>query len=185
MAEFYPTFLAGQRITASLLSSAQPQVVRKTSDTSRNSTTTRTADPHLTFEAVANAVYIVDGWIKWDGAANTADLSLQLTVPSGTLGDTTIWGTGNQVIGSTAAPALQINVSDARGYLVRSESLDVNAARSYGALAGGSPLALLFTGTLRISSTAGTVSLDWAQSSSDANNTTLYTDSWLRYQRIA
>jgi hypothetical protein len=185
MAEAYPTYLAGQRITASLLSSAQPQIVRKTADTSRSATTTRTADPHLAFDIVTNGVYVFDGWLKWDGD-NAGDISIQLTVPTGTLGDWTLWGTGNNVIGASAVPALQSNTGDPRGYMVRSESLDVNNARSYGALGtGGTPLAMVFTGTVRGGSTAGTVSIDWAQASSSATATTLYTDSWIRFQRIA
>lgn len=186
MAESYPTFLAGQRVTASLLSSAQAQVARKTSDTSRSATTTTTADPHLQFEIAANGVYIMDGWIKYDGPT-AADLNVDFSAPSGCLGEWTAIGAGHSpVIGSSNAPALITDTQDARGYLMRVETNDITSARSYGTLGTGIiPLTLHIKGTVRNSTTAGTYSLDWAQLVSNATACTLYTDSWLRLQRVA
>jgi hypothetical protein len=43
----------------------------------------------------------------------------------------------------------------------------------------------MINGTLRTSSTAGTFAMTWAQSSSSATATTVYTDSWLSVQRTA
>jgi hypothetical protein len=184
-AESYPSLAGGQRITGSLLRSMIPQVVRKTADTNRSAVTSRTADPHLAFDGLANAVYVFDGWLKFDGDVS-GDISLQLTVPSGALGDMTSWGAGNNVIGATAVPALQSNVGDPRGYMVRTESLDVNSARTYGTLGvGGTPMGMTFYGTVRMSSTPGTISIDWAQAVSSATATSTYTDSWLRFQRLA
>jgi hypothetical protein len=185
MAEAYPTPLAGQRITATLLRLMQPQVARKTADTSRAATTTTTADPHLQFELAANAVYTLDGWIKYDGPT-AGDLTVDFTAPSGCLGEYTSWGAGNSVIGSTSAPALQSDTQDVRGYLIRTETNDIAASRGFGCLGtGGSQLTLLLNGTIRNAATPGTYSLDWAQTVSNATATTLYTDSWLRLQRIA
>jgi hypothetical protein len=183
-AEAYPALAGGQRITAALLRSMQPQVVRKTADTARTATTARVADPHLAFDAVANAVYVFDGYLKIDGD-NAGDVSLQLTTPSGALGEMLAWGAGNNVIGSTAAPALQSNVSDSRGYMVRTETMDVNAARTFGLLGAGTTMGMVINGTVRMSTTPGTISIDWAQAVSSATATTFYTDSWLRFQRIA
>lgn len=186
MAESYPTYLAGQRITASLLRSSQIQTLRKTSDTARSATTTTTADPHLQMDVLANAVYIWEGWIKYD-SPTAADLNIDFTAPSGALGEWTAIGVGHSpVIGATAAPALQTDTQDARGYLIRLEANDVASARSYGGLGtGNTPLTLHLKGTLRVGSTAGTWSLDWAQQSSNATATTLYTDSWIWMLRVA
>lgn len=186
MTEAYPTLLAGQRITASLLSSMQPQVARKTADTARSSTTTATADPHLQFEVVANAVYIMDGWIKYDGPT-AADINIDWSAPSGSLGEWVAYGVGNSpVIGSSAAPALQTDTQDARGYMIRVETNDITSARSFGTLGTGiTPITLAIMSTLRVGSTAGTYSMDWAQFASNATACTIYTDSWLRLQRIA
>lgn len=184
MAESYPPLAGGQRLTGTLMRNMQSQTVRKTSDTPRSATTSRTADPHLAYDGLANAVYIFDGYLKIDGD-NTADVSLQLTVPTGALGEMLAWGAGNNVIGSTAAPALQSNVSDARGYMIRTETMDVNAARTFGLLGVGTTMGMVVNGIVRMSTTAGTISIDWAQAVSNATATTLYTDSWLRFQRIA
>lgn len=184
MAESYPLPAGGQRLTATLLRSMLPQTARKTSDTPRSATTTATPDPHLQFDVVANAVYILDGWIKYDGDS-AADLKIQLTVPSGALGECAVWGTGNNVVGSSSTPALQLNTQGATGYMVRTETADINASRNHGALGAGVGLTLLFDGTVRMGTTPGTVSLDWAQAASSATATTLFTDSWLRLQRVA
>ncbi|MEV8032291.1 hypothetical protein [Streptomyces sp. NPDC086182] len=186
MAEAYPTFLAGQRITATLLRSGQEQVARKTSDTSRSAVTVTSADPHLQFEVVANAAYRWHGWVKYDGPA-AGDLALDFSAPSGALGEWAAIGVGNSpVIGASAAPALLTDTQDARGYLARFETNDVTSARSYGTLGtGGTPLTAWLYGTLRTSTSPGTFSLDWSQFTSNATALTLYTDSWLSLLRVA
>ena len=173
MAESYPTFLGGQRITAALLSSAQAVTVRKTADTSRSATTTTTADPHLALEVEANAVYIWDGWVKYF-ADPAADLTVDFTVPSGSLGE---WNGFAAASGTTG-------VAVTTGYMIRTESNDVSQPRNYYGTTDGQH-GLILHGTLRTSTTAGTFSLDWAQGTSSATATVLYTDSWLRFQRIA
>lgn len=185
MAEAYPTPLAGQRLTAALLRSMQPQVARKTADTSRAATTTATADPHLQFTLEANAVYVMDGWLKYDGPA-AADLNLDWTAPSGTLGEWLGWAAGHSpVITFSAAGAAQLDTQGGRGYPIRTETNDVASARSFGCLGTGiTPLTLILNATLRVGATGGTYSCDWAQLVSDASPVTLYTDSWLRLQRI-
>jgi hypothetical protein len=184
--EAYPTFLAGQRITAALLSSAQPMVARKTADTQRNSTTLATADPHLQFTVEANAVYIMDGFIKFESAAN-ADFAVDWSAPTGAEGEWVGVGAGHSpVIGATTGLVLQGDTQDARGYLIRTESNDLTSARSFGGLGVGLiPISLHLTGTIRVGSSGGIYSFDWAQGSSQATNTTVYTDSWIRLQRVA
>lgn len=185
MAEAYPTPLAGQRITASLLRSMQPLVVRKTADTARTSTTTTTADPHLSLNVEANGVYVWDGWMKY--SADTAgDIVFDFTVPSGALGEWGAFGPGIVVIGADDTPlALQTDTQQSTGYMLRAETNDVSQSRTYGGLGTSVGLTVLMNGTLRVGSNAGTFSLDWAQGTSSANATTLFTDSWLKFQRIA
>jgi hypothetical protein len=184
MAEAYPTPLAGQRITAALLRSMQPQVIRKTADTSRAATTTNVADPHLQFSAEANAVYVWNGWVKYDGAA-AADLVITFSAPPGSLGEWAGHGVGITVIGSTNTPTLEVDTSRPNGYMLRTETNDVTQYRTYGCLGVGAALSVFIAGTLRVGATAGTWSLDWSQSTSSATATTLYTDSYISLQRIA
>ena len=188
MAEVYPTILAGQKITASLLTSMQTQVARKTADTQRAATTVTVADPHLTFEVAANGVYVWWGWLKYD-APTAADINVDFSVPTGALGEWMGHGVGiTRVVGTTDA-ASPVNTADTvgtTGYLLRVETNDVSSARGFGGLGtGGTPLTIVLNGTLRVGSTAGTFSLDWAQRVSDATNTTVYTDSYIAMQRVA
>ncbi len=82
MPEAYPNLVAGQRLTASLLRSMQPQVARKTADTALSATTTQTLDPHLQFTAEANSVYVFDGWLAYDSDI-AADLVIAFSTPRG------------------------------------------------------------------------------------------------------
>jgi len=185
VAEAYPTPLAGQRLTASLLRSMQPQVARKTADTQRSATTTAAADPHLTFEVEANAAYVWEGFLKYD-AATGGDFLVDFSVPTNALGEWGAHGPGIVVIGADDSPlALQTDTVQSTGYMVRVEVNDVTQSRTYGGLGAGTGITVLIAGTLRVGSTAGTFSLDWAQGTSNATATTLFTDSWLKLQRVA
>lgn len=184
MSEAYPVLLAGQRITASLLSSMQPQVARKTADTARASTTATSADPHLQFTVVANAVYTWWGWVKYD-AATGGDLIIAFSAPTGSLGEWGGHGPGSLVISSNSTPTLQTDSITTQGYMLRVESNDVTQLRTFGGLGAGTGLTIPINGILRVGSTGGTWSLDWAQSVSNATATTLYTDSFIVLQRTA
>lgn len=184
MAEAYPTPLAGQRITASLLRSMQPQVARKTADTQISASTTAVADPHLTFSVEAGAVYVWEGWVKYDGATG-GDVLLSFSAPSGSLGEWAGHGAGITVIGSSSTPTLETDTVRTNGYMQRTEANDVTQSRSFGALGVGNALTAFIKGTLRVGSTAGTFALTWAQNASSATATTLYTDSYISLQRIA
>lgn len=172
MPEAYPTPAAGQRLTATLLRSMQAQTVRKTADTERSATTTYADDPHLVFAAEANAVYQMWGWIKYF-ADPTPDIKIQFSVPSGCLGEWA-WnmpGSGTLTTGTV-------------GYSIRTETNDVSSGRTgYGT--SDSTHMTPMGGTFRMSSTAGNIALQWAQNTSNATATTLYTDSFLIFLRIA
>lgn len=147
-------------------------VARKTADTARSQTTTPAADPHLTFTLVANAVYVMDGWIKYF-ADPAADLTVDFTIPSGTLGEWSGFAAGSNT--STATTV---------GYSIRTDSNDIDQARNfYGT--SDSDLTAIINGLIRVGGTGGTYSLDWAQSTSSLIATVLFTDSWLRLHRIA
>jgi len=183
--EYYPQPLAGKRLRASTLRDMLPKTARKTADTSRSATTTATADTHLTFEVEANAVYVWDGFLKYD-AATGGDFLVDFSVPTGALGEWGAHGPGIVVIGADDSPlALQTDTIQSTGYMVRVEANDVTQSRTYGGLGAGTGITVLIAGTLRVGSTAGTFSLDWAQGTSNATATTLFTDSWLKLQRVA
>lgn len=148
------------------------RAARRTSDLARDTTATPAADPQLLFSVRANAVYLLDGWIKYS-ADTAADITLDWSIPAGALGEWT--GTGASI--DTAGSA--------NGYEVQLTATDVDAARSFGGAGTGANLTVDIKGTLRVGGTAGTYQLLWSQRVSNAAATTLYTDSWLRLHRVA
>jgi len=172
MAEAYPSFAGGQRLRASLLRAVLPQTVRKTADEQRQATTTFEDDDHLTFDVEANAVYRMIGAIKYF-ADPTPDIKVQFTTPSGTLGE---WSW--MMPGSTTA------ATGTTGYSIRTETNDVSGSRTgYGT--SDSTHFTPISGLWRIGSVAGSITLQWAQNTSNATATVMYTDSWLEFKRIA
>jgi hypothetical protein len=162
----------------------QPLVSRKTADTSKTSDATTAADPHLQFSVEANGVYVWNGMIIYDGHID-GDINIDFSAPTGSAGEWSALGAGRPVTGASSTPTLRIDTAGASGYMIRTETSDVTTARSYGCLGTGTTLSLMIAGTLRVGSTAGTFSLDWAQQASHATATTMFTDSYMFLQRIA
>lgn len=65
----YPTFFAGQRLTAGLLREMQPTFVYKPADESRANTTSPVADAHLTVPLKASVWYELSGVIFYSADA--------------------------------------------------------------------------------------------------------------------
>lgn len=152
----------------------QVQYARRTSDLSRNASGP-SDDPQLQFSVAANAVYALVGWVKYS-ALDGADISLDWSAPAGALGEWTGHGQGFATTAQTT-----------NGYQIRTETTDITASRAFsGTTATTGEFSILIMGTLRTAGTAGTYALQWAQNTTDAANpTTVYTDSWLRLERIA
>lgn len=183
MAENYPPLRSGQEVDAELLYAMLPRTARRTSDLGRTNATV-TADPEIQFEVEANAVYTWFAFLIYDGHID-GDINFDFSAPTGSLGEWGGMGAGRPVTGASSTPTLRIDTVGASGYMVRTESSDVTTARSYGCLGAGTTLTCMFSGVLRVGSTAGTFSLDWAQQATHATATTLFTDSYLRLERIA
>lgn len=171
MAESYPSFRAGQKVTGALLDSMKPVTARKTSDTARTSTT-QTADPEITFEVEANAVYRSEGILYVSGTVTTDDINIDWDVPSGSTG---AWG--------AVGPAVNATTDTGSARLVGS---DVDQARSFGTDDGGAsnPTTIHVRHLLITGSTAGTFALSWGLFSG-AGTATIFTDSFVTMQRIA
>jgi hypothetical protein len=143
----------------------------KPSNTSRTSTTTATADPHLTFTVEANTVYTLNGFLVYDGV-DTGDLKFGFTAPAGTTGS---WW-----------PGAADSSMNALAYAPRWGALtDVTSATmAAGAQGAGTILAAEPRGLVVTSGTPGTFSLVWAQNTSSSTATILRTHSWLRLDRM-
>jgi hypothetical protein len=165
-------FYVGQKLRASNLQDIIDDhlSVAKSVDTPRISTTTLTADPHLVLPFAANYTYIVN-FVIYHNSATAADIQFALSFPSGA---TTPFG-GLRLVTSASVTG---DVDPGAYSSATSGTSNITAAGS-----GLANTTLLFA-TVIMGSTAGNVSLMWAQNASTASNTTLYTGSSMTAERI-
>lgn len=163
----FPVITAGEVVTSPLLQSMLVQRAIKTSNTSRSTNTTLTADPVLTIPVVASATYDFELSLLYNGAAtNAGDLKFQLSAPSGAtfagwdLAVTNPLGTG---IGSVTLSTVVVSYGNGTG----------------------NPLGCMVSGTLFTSGTAGNLVLNWAQNTSSGTATTLMTGSKMSAARYS
>lgn len=163
----YPVINAGTTPTVTVLNEMLPDIAVKTSNTSRSSTTTLAADPHLVLALEANATYDFDLDLSYNGNTNgSGDLKFGFTGPSGF---TMAFG--------TLVVSIPAGVSLGGG----TQSTTVVS----GSAGTGTPLYARASGILTTSATSGTLTLLWAQNTSSGTNTTLTTGSKMRLKRQA
>jgi len=148
-----------------------PQVARKTANEIVNNSNALQDDDHMGIAVAAGAVYLMDGfWIY--GADPAADIKVGFTGPAGATLD---WVRGGM---DSAATAVTGGFNSTAQTLGSAPSL--GAVTGVGTILIATPKGLLVTG-----GAAGTLQMQWAQNTAQANNATLYAQSWLRLQRIA
>jgi hypothetical protein len=147
----------------------------KSANTARSSTTTRTADPHLTLTVRANVSYTLSGLLILSSAANAAgDFNMDFAFPAnavvhwGGIGPNNTITSGSFIGGEFQAQSNQ--------------TVSPTGATPYGATTV--PNTVLLSGYIAVGATAGSLTLQWAQQTSNANATTLLIGSWLRLDRI-
>lgn len=166
----WPNLYAGMRATADLLTSMQSMHAAKASSTSRASTTTISADPDLQLPVEANAQYLLEGYWRFSGAA-AAGIDIQITVPTGTTGSYSDSG---------RLAAAQVD-SGTR----TSTRLTFGVETTFSTPSTSAAQVLIPSGRVIVGSTAGTLSIDWAQNVSNATATVMEADSWIRLSRIS
>ena len=167
----YPQILAGQRITAAQLTSMMPVEIYKLSNTDRASTVTLTDDPELTYTLEANAVYRVEAFLHY-AAISAAGFQAAWTVPSGATGNRSALGAGSTQVSSD-------NVSGRFGVHAYGTAAD------YGDRASASNQMFAYEESILTTSSAGTLAVQWAQSTSNATASRLAAGSSMRIKRLA
>ena len=137
----------------------------------RDSSTTLQDDDALFVTVLANASYEVQCFLIYDGAGASA-LKVAFAGPTSATFDW--WQDGNSGGNSAAAGTTWW------GYNTISTTNS-----TYGATGAGSKLAARPAGLLITSSTAGTFKLQWAQGSSSATATHIFTGSYMYLRRLA
>jgi hypothetical protein len=169
----YPTFTAGQKTTASLLTSGETQFAYKTADTVRTSTTTLADDPDLAFSLEANGVYRVEFWLHY-AAVSAEQFRTAWTVPTGVTGVRSAFGIDSTVSSATPSGIMRTGVHQ------------YTTGATYGDRNNNSNQCLAIEeAVVTVSSTAGTVAVQWAQATSGATGTRLAAGSYALCRRLA
>ncbi len=163
------TVAAGQIITADAFNAVVPVTAVKSADTSRNTTTSFSADPHLALALAAGRTFHLLGNLYLTSAANAAgDFQYR-------------WAWTNDMnvrMGGVGAVDTLASGSSGDGQFARNQAdtTSPTAALSYGVSTTGTTIVV--TGRVLVT-TAGVLTLEWTQLSSNANNTTLEAGSWV------
>lgn len=165
-------FYALQKLRASALQAILDDrlLVTKSGDTSRVSNATLQADPHLTLDLQADYTYAIE-WTIFSLSPAAADIQFGITFPAGA--DPTPFG-GLRLVSSASVT----------GDLDPGAYEDATSGVS-NLVAAGSALANLtiLKATIAMSTTAGAVTLQWAQGASNAGTTTVYAGSSMEAKR--
>ncbi|MFF2331860.1 MULTISPECIES: hypothetical protein [unclassified Streptomyces] len=167
----YPPVLAGDLITASLLTSLMPLEALKTADESRASSATMANDAELSIPVVANAKYQVQGYLIYSqnlAASATTGIKIGWSAPTGA---SLLWTSGG-----TDGPTSLTGQDVTSQTIAATRSLPSNL----GTFMTGIPF-----GTLTTVGAAGTFTLQWAQVASNATPTIVRASSWIRLRRVA
>lgn len=157
-----------------------PRYIAKSATTSRASTTTFTADPHLTMTLEASSTYEVDLhlFVTADAAG---DLKVRFTMPTGALGyfghlaPGTLWpaGSGGGVFDGNIVALTQLAQS------TPTASLDSGGSYS------GHAQAHNIRGIIVMAGSSGSVTVEWAQLASNVTATELKKQSYMLVTRVA
>jgi hypothetical protein len=172
MANTYPPIGGGDDITADLLMSMLPRIIVKSTATTRSNTTTFSDDPEMSMTLSANATYFVEFFLYYS-AIDAEKFATKWTVPSGVTGNRSTLGPG-----SSANQANMDNVS------MRSGVHAFTTTGLYGTRNSSNQAFAYETGVL-VTTSSGTVALQWTQGTSGSTGTTLYNTSFMRVTRLA
>lgn len=163
-----PTWTVGEVLASADVNTwFVPLAAVKSSDQSISSSTVLTNDTALSIAVAANSTYAFTGLLIYEGGTQgSSDMKFQFTVPAG--------ATLNYM------PLHQSTAGNISGVAL-STAASVPSCGSGGA---GNSFTVTITGTLIVSSTSGTLQLQWAQNTSSGTATIMHQNSWLMLRRI-
>jgi hypothetical protein len=173
MANNYPDWAAGDPITASMLNYTQGDVIVKSVDTSRASTTTFADDPDLTTTLDASAVYFVEMWLHVVSPI-TEGIKLSWTVPTGATGNRSVIGIGSSQ-----------SVSNADGVTSRLGVHNFSTVVVYGDRNNDTFQTKVVETSVLTTTSSGTLALAWAQNASGSTPAVVSAGSCMRVKRVA
>jgi hypothetical protein len=154
---------AGARLLASEINAALPIYMRASSDTTKTSSTALGDATGMTLELEASSTYVMDGYLAYTAGA-TGDLKVAWTVPTGTTGHWCLYGLyARRITAFGDANTQSIGGSDSLS----------------GSLAA---LPRLYVVT---STTAGDITMRFAQNTSSGTSTIIRIGTWVRAVKVA
>lgn len=145
-------------------------LVQKPSDTSRNTTTTLANDPDLTVAVAANKTYWCEVLVQYL-ASGTFNLKAAFTMPAGAAFN------GEMISMPAGGGSFAPNGLDAANPL--------NSVTFHIAGGGAFELTARLSGLLVVAGSSGSLTLQWAQDTSGATNTTVRAGSFMYLRRAA
>lgn len=173
VAILYPSYTAGQRLTAASLQAGQSMIAYKTANTDR-ANATMADDPDLQFSLAANAVYAVEFFMHY-AALSAAGFVTLWRIPTGAAGTKGIQGPGAAAVDANA------NNISMRSGVHGLTTLTV----SYGTRNSATNQCLAYEECLLTTASAGIVAIQWAQLTTNATAARMAVGSWARALRIS
>jgi hypothetical protein len=158
------TFAAGDNPTAAEFNDLVPRYAYKTSDETIISNSTLQNDDFLALTVAASTKYEFELYMAYN-TGTTPDLKIGWTLPTG------------------ATNAYHVDYFDTAAASQKGQSSTVPTT-GFAVGGFGSDLYAVFAGTISVSTTAGTMQIQWAQNTLTASNSTVRAGSFLRLQKI-
>lgn len=169
-------YTPGEVLTAVELNrSVNPLVAIKTAPETVNNSNSLQDDDELIITPETNSKYLVQAMLIYQSTTATPDIQVGFSFPTGAnfswcpVGLTPV--NANQDVANQAGHLRMINTSS-------------SAARTLGTMATAEPLTAAPIGLLTMGATAGTLTLQWAQSVATAENTRVLAGSFIVARKI-
>lgn len=161
------TFSSGQRLTASMLQQLVPLRATLTGDVTLTPSSTTLQDvTGMAVTPATNTTYELEGVIFYD-TSGTPDIKLAFTYPSGA---TFSWGPAG----------LKFDGTDFQSHFTAVHREVSATSTPVAGLGSGTEVTVHIQGKLVMGGTAGSLQLQAAQNTSNASNTIVKSDSWMR-----
>lgn len=175
--------VAGNTVTASYfntnaienLKALRWQYIRKTAAETVTSSTALQDDDHLLIPIAANETWAFEMVLFYGSAGSAGDFKIAFTVPASATG---AWGATGPVIGLTSVDTASMW---SRSYASFGDSNTI----SFGTAPGTFDLTAIVKGLCVNSSTAGNITLRWAQNTSDGSGCTIRVNSYALAHRLS
>lgn len=167
-----PSFATGAQPSTSDFEFVLPRFALKTADETVTNSAVLQDDDQLQVAVDANKTYRLSGFVRWTCASSTPDIQFAFSLPAGA--SLSWWGAGPHTDLTAQNSNLSVYAPDDTGVVW----YGTNNSTTF-------PSAMIIAGLLIVGSTAGSLTLRWAQQTSNASGVTVKEKSYLELLRVA